>query len=101
MKRGLLAACVTCLALALAQASFPAAAHATPPLGRLFLTPEERTARERARRAGAVTPRQSAPQPEGKGRLEGYVKRSAGPATLWIDGRPRLADAPDLPESRP
>ncbi len=90
-----------CLALGLAQASFPATANATPPLGRLFLTPEERTERERARRADTPIPRQSPPKPEATGRLEGYVKRSAGPATLWIDGRPRLADAPAPPESRP
>ena len=63
-------------------------ASATPALGTLFNTPEERLRLERLRRGenaaerapGAPAPRNTKPE------LTGFVKRSDGRHTVWIDG---------------
>jgi len=60
-------------------------------LGTLFFTPAEREDLDRLRRGepseGAMAPMQGARA------ITGYVKRSDGRSTVWIDGRPvRLAD---------
>jgi hypothetical protein len=59
-------------------------------LGRLFHTPEQRKALDAARanppqpqKPAAVAPARNA-EPA---RLDGYVARSSGPSTVWIDGR--------------
>lgn len=61
----------------------PAAAE---PLGRLFLTPERRTALERQRQANI----QESQSLEGAVMsLDGTVVRSSGKATVWVSGRPQ------------
>ncbi len=67
-----------------------APAHAAE-LGTLFHTPDERKALD-AMRANASRPQKPAaekpapaPAPE---RLDGFVVRTHGPATVWINGRP-------------
>jgi hypothetical protein len=69
----------------------PAAASA-PDIGRLFLTPEARTALERQRRA-ELQP--SSPQPTAGMplRLDGVVVRSSGASTVWINRRPQTGKA--------
>lgn len=79
MKRALLLLIGT-----LACASAPA-----QELGRLFFTPEERIALDARRRARvpdkpAATPSAAAPIT----RVDGYVRRSAGPSTVWVNGAP-------------
>jgi len=61
-------------------------AHAQE-IGRLFFTPEQRGALDARRRARvpdkpAATPIVASPTT----RLDGYVRRSQGPATVWVNG---------------
>jgi hypothetical protein len=66
-------------------------------IGRLFFTPDQRAsldARRKARvpdtRGGGVV---ASPVP----RVDGYVKRSAGPPTVWINGDAVPENAPEAP----
>jgi len=55
-------------------------------LGRLFFTAEQRAALD-ARRKARVPDKPSAPMAASPTtRLDGYVKRSAGPSTVWVNG---------------
>ena len=73
------------LALALLLLASGAAA-ATEELGTLFTTTEERARLDRLRRGEILEPgAPSTPRPR---ELTGYVKRSDGLGTLWIDGVP-------------
>jgi hypothetical protein len=56
-------------------------------IGRLFFTPEQRAALDARRRARvpdrpAATPAVASPTT----RLDGYVRRSQGPSTVWVNG---------------
>ena len=77
MKR--LAPLALLLALSLAG---PAAAQE---LGRLFFTPEQRTALD-ARRAARLPDKPAATAESPTTRVDGYVKRSSGKSTVWVDG---------------
>jgi hypothetical protein len=55
-------------------------------LGTLFFTPAEREEMDRQRRGEPAAA--SAPREAGGRAVTGYVKRSDGRATVWIDGRP-------------
>ncbi|HUQ29793.1 MAG TPA: hypothetical protein VM051_14450 [Usitatibacter sp.] len=62
-------------------------AHAAAPaLGTLFHTPEERERLERMRRGEPESP--AAPAPGAASAITGFVKRSDGRHTVWIDGQP-------------
>jgi hypothetical protein len=62
-------------------------------LGRLFFTPEQREALDARRKAGL--PDKSAPiQISPSTRLDGYVKRSHGKSTIWLDGNALPDGAP-------
>jgi len=76
-----LAACVACLA---GLAPTPVAAVE---LGRLFFSPEDRDRLERLRRGEPVTSA-TVPAPAANPAITGFVKRSDGRHTIWIDGRP-------------
>jgi hypothetical protein len=54
-------------------------------LGTLFFTPAEREEMDRLRRGEPATV--SAPHDGGGHAVTGYVKRTDGRATVWIDGR--------------
>jgi hypothetical protein len=74
-----------CIALALLL-WLPQAAYAQE-LGRLFFTPEQRAALD-ARRKARV-PDKPAPMPlvvSPTTRLDGYVRRSDGRSTVWVNG---------------
>ncbi len=62
----------------------PAAAQE---LGRLFFTPEQRAALD-ARRAARLPDNPVAAAPSPTTRVDGYVKRSSGKSTVWLDGEP-------------
>ena len=65
-------------------------------LGRLFFTPEQRAALDARRKARAPdTPAAAAISPTT--RLNGYVKRSDGPSTVWVNGEGLLETSPDAP----
>jgi hypothetical protein len=76
MRRAALAA------LLLLLAAPPAAAQA---LGRLFYTPEQRDALD-ARRKARLPDKPAAVAPSPTTRLDGYVRRSSGRSTVWVDG---------------
>jgi hypothetical protein len=61
------------------------------PLGRLFFTPAERAAldQERAQKAGGT-----AVSSHGQVSLSGYVRRSSGKTTAWINAVPQHEDSP-------
>jgi len=68
-------------------------------LGRLFFTPEQRQALD-ARRKARVPDKPAATVASPTLRLDGYVKRSSGRSTVWVNGeatdeRPRLPEASD------
>ena len=81
------------LAIALLQAVLPALA-ATQGLGTLFLTPEERERLDRMRRGEPEAPAAAAPAPGGHSAVTGFVKRSDGRHTVWIDGVPVTVRGP-------
>lgn len=82
--------------LALIFSLLPAAAGAQE-LGRLFFTPEQRANLDLRRKARMpdkpVAPSASAPLT----RIDGYVKRSNGPSTIWINGESLGESAPEAP----
>jgi len=82
-------------------AAAPALAQEAP-LGRLFLTPEQRAALDNARRnkiraeavAGAVVKKPK--QPTARSVLiNGIVKRSDGETIVWVNGKPIDGETPD------
>ena len=79
MARRILTALALCLPV-LAGAAEPAA------LGTLFHTPEERERLDRLRRGEPQGPQGSGPT--GTPSLTGFVKRSDGRHTVWVDGTP-------------
>lgn len=73
------------LTLALAMALLAADARAAD-LGTLFFTPAEREQLDHLRRG---EPAEEAPSASAAGhQVTGYVQRSDGRGTVWIDGRP-------------
>lgn len=79
------------LALACALAPSPAAA-ADAELGTLFHTPEERERLDRLRRGEPPVERSTTAR--GANEVTGFVKRSDGRATVWIDGIPMQLSSP-------
>jgi hypothetical protein len=74
----------------IAAALAAAGAHAEA-LGTLFYTPAERDQLDRERRGEEVSP--GAAPLSREHAITGYVQRSDGRGTVWIDGRPvRVAD---------
>ncbi|HZM35792.1 MAG TPA: hypothetical protein VFC18_15025 [Burkholderiales bacterium] len=64
-------------------------AHPDQPLGRLFFTEGEREALDARRRARVPDKPAAAPAVASPvTRLDGFVKRSSGPDTVWVNGEP-------------
>jgi hypothetical protein len=81
------------LLLALAVPAFVQAQE----LGRLFFTPEQRAELD-ARRKARVPDRPNAPMVVSPTtRLDGYVQRSSGPSTVWVNGESQLETSPGAP----
>ena len=68
---------------------------ATQSLGTLFLTPEERERLDRMRRGEPELPAAVAPAEGRRSAVTGFVKRSDGRHTVWIDGMPVTVRGPD------
>lgn len=66
-------------------------------LGRLFFTPEQRAALDARRRARVPDKPAAATVVSPTTRLDGYVKRSQGPSTVWVNGEGQLETSPDAP----
>jgi len=89
------------LAFAAAGAVLAAApCAAQQPLGRLFFTPEQRQALDARRRARVPDKPAAVAAPSPTLRLDGYVKRSDGRSTVWVNGESQGegpgADAPRI-----
>jgi hypothetical protein len=69
----------------LACALLAPAAGGAQELGRLFFTPEQRAALD-ARRRARLPDKPAAVAASPTTRLNGYVTRSSGKSTLWLDG---------------
>ena len=66
-------------------------------LGRLFFTPEQRAQLD-ARRKARVPDKPSAPVVAAPvTRVDGYVKRSTGPSTVWVNGEVLSETSPEAP----
>jgi len=76
-------------------ALLPAFAEAEE-LGRLFFTPEQRANLD-LRRKARMPDRPAAPLAAPTTRVDGYVKRSTGPSTVWINGEPLGEGAAEAP----
>ena len=91
----------TALGLLLLATALPAAAQE---LGRLFFTPEQREQLDARRKARVPDKPAAAPVVASPTtRLDGYVKRSGGPSTVFINGEPvpeGSSEAPRIGESR-
>ena len=66
-------------------------------LGRLFFTPEQRAALDARRRARVPDKPAAATVVSPTTRLDGYVKRSSGPSTVWVNGEGLLETSPEAP----
>jgi hypothetical protein len=84
----------------LAFALVPAAGQ-TQELGRLFFTPDQRAALDARRRARVPDKPTAAVVVAPVTRLDGYVKRSGGPSTVWINGESVPDNAPEAPRIDP
>ena len=71
--------------LALLLALLSAGPAAAQQLGRLFFSPEQRAALD-ARRAARMPDKPAAVAESPTTRVDGYVKRSSGKSTVWVDG---------------
>lgn len=90
------------LALALVVALLAGTPASAQDLGRLFFTPEQRAALDARRRARV--PDKPAPTPvvaSPTTRLDGYVRRSDGRATVWVNGVELNDTGPDAPRIDP
>jgi hypothetical protein len=65
-------------------------------LGRLFFTPEQRAALD-ARRKARMPDKPAAVVASPTTKLDGYVRRSTGPSTVWVNGEPLPEGAPEAP----
>ncbi len=61
-------------------------------LGRLFLSQDQRTALD-ARRKAKIPDKSSASAETSYSRLDGYVQRSSGPSTVFVNGEPVVTGA--------
>lgn len=66
-------------------------------LGRLFFTPQQRSALDERRRARVPDKPTAAVVAAPVTRVDGYVQRSRGPSTVWINGDPLSESAPEAP----
>ena len=73
--------------LALTAALLGAGPAAAQELGRLFFTPEQRAALN-ARRAARLPDKPAVVQESPTTRVDGFVSRSSGRSTVWVDGEP-------------
>lgn len=71
----------------LALLALPARPAISEELGRLFFTPAQRAELD-ARRRARVPDRPAAAVVAPTTKLDGYVKRSSGPSTVWVNGEP-------------
>jgi hypothetical protein len=85
------------LVLALIVLALPASPAQAQELGRLFFTPEQRANLDARRKARVPDKPTAVVVAAPVTRVDGYVKRSLGPATVWINGESVADSAPEAP----
>jgi hypothetical protein len=70
-------------------------------LGRLFFTPEQRSALDARRKARVPDKPAAVAVASPTTRVDGFVKRSRGPSTVWVNGEPLPEGAPEAPRIGP
>ncbi len=70
-------------------------------LGRLFFTPEQREALDSRRKARVPDKPAAAMVVSPTTRVDGIVKRSAGPSTVWVNGEALPEGSGDAPRIAP
>ena len=70
-------------------------------VGRLFFTPDQRAALDARRKARVPDKPAAVVVASPTTKLDGYVKRSGGPATVWVNGEPLPEGAGDAPRIGP
>lgn len=73
------------------------AAQAADELGRLFFTPAQRAALDARRKARVPDRPTAAVVASPVTRIDGYVKRSRGPSTVWMNGESLSEGSPEAP----
>lgn len=73
------------------------AAQAADELGRLFFTPAQRSALDARRKARMPDKPAAAMVASPVTRIDGYVKRSQGPSTVWMNGESLSESSPEAP----
>ncbi len=86
------------LLLALVLAATPAFAQE---VGRLFFTPEQRAALDARRKARVPDKPSATVVASPTTRVDGFVQRSGGPSTVWVNGEPLPEGSGDLPRIGP
>jgi len=66
-------------------------------LGRLFFTPEQRASLDARRKARVPDKPAAVVQSSPNTRVDGYVQRSGGPSTVWVNGEALPEQAPEAP----
>ena len=89
------------LAMALVLCACAAPARAAEPLGRLFFTPEQRAALDARRKARVPDNPAAAVAASPVTRIDGFVKRSQGPSTVWMNGESLSEGSPEAPRIDP
>ena len=84
--------------LALLLAAAPAMAQE---LGRLFFTPEQRAALDARRKARVPDKPSATVVASPTTRVDGFVQRSGGPSTVWVNGEALPEGSGDLPRIGP
>ncbi len=84
--------------LALVLAATPAVAQE---VGRLFFTPEQRAALDARRKARVPDKPSATVVASPTTRVDGFVQRSGGPSTVWVNGEPLPEGTGDLPRIGP
>ena len=83
--------------LLLAALALPFAPAQAQELGRLFFTPDQRAALDARRKARVPDKPAAAAVASPTTRLDGYVRRSDGPSTVWVNGEGLLETSPEAP----
>ncbi|MEA3194032.1 MAG: hypothetical protein QOD26_2365 [Betaproteobacteria bacterium] len=83
--------------LLLLALTLPLAPARAQELGRLFFTPDQRAALDARRKARVPDKPAATTVVSPTTRLDGYVKRSTGPSTVWVNGEGLLETSPDAP----
>jgi hypothetical protein len=83
--------------LLLAALALPLAPVQAQELGRLFFTPDQRAALDARRKARVPDKPTATVVVSPTTRLDGYVQRSSGPSTVWVNGEGLLETSPEAP----